>query len=362
MTMTASDMNRLLNTAIKRGVSDIHLTVNRPPTVRINGRLASLKAPPLTNDDIQVLTKAIANEHHQQQLQENGGCDFGFSFENKARFRVSLFRQKGVYGIVLRLIANQIRSLDTIGLPHHIKTILTKQKGIVLVTGPTGSGKTTTLAAMVDYINSEMDRHILTIEDPIEFYHPHKKSIVNQREVGVDVGSFAEAVRRGLRQDPDVILVGEMRDLETIRAALQAAETGHLVLATLHTTGAANTINRIVDAFPANEKEQVRVQVATGTEAVISQLLLPTIKGDSRVAAFEIMLATDAIRHKIRDNKIHTISSDIQINSQKGMILMDDCLFDLFMAKQITHTEAMRYAIDPDSLARKIQEQKAKKQ
>lgn len=362
MTMSSADMNRLLNTVVNRGVSDLHLTVNRPPTVRMAGRLISLKSPPLTNDDVQVLMKAITSETHQQALQENGGTDFGFSFEGKARFRVSLFRQRGNLCIVLRLVPNEILSLEAIGLPHHIKTLLTKQKGIILVTGPTGSGKTTTLAAMIDYINREMDRHILTIEDPVEFYHPHATSIVNQREVGVDVPSFSEAIKRGLRQDPDVVMIGEMRDLETIAAAIQAAETGHLVLATLHTTGAANTINRIIDAFPANEKDQIRVQLAAGLQSVISQLLIPRATGKGRAAAFEIMMSNDAIRHKIRDNKIHTIDSDIQTSSSKGMILMDDCLFDLFTGGTISHTDAMRYAVDPDQLAQKIQHHKAQMQ
>ncbi|MGE4159712.1 MAG: type IV pilus twitching motility protein PilT [Planctomycetota bacterium] len=360
MVMTPVDMNRLLQTVVNRGISDLHLAVGRPPPVRMHGRLVSLKIPPLTNDDMQVLMKSITSEQHQQSLREIGGTDFGFSFEGKARFRVSLYRQKNLISMVLRLVPNEILNLDKIGLPHHVKTLLTKQKGLILVTGPTGSGKTTTLAAMIDYVNREMDHHLLTIEDPIEFYHDHKKCIVTQREVGVDVGSFSEAIRRGLRQDPDVIMIGEMRDPETIHAALLAAETGHLVMATLHTTGSAHTINRIIDAFPANEKEQVRVQLAQNLVAVVSQLLLPRADGQGRVAAFEIMMRNDAIAHKIRDNKVHTIESDIQTSSQKGMILMDDCLFDLYTSGVINHSEAMRVAMDPEALAQKIQQHKAK--
>jgi len=357
--MTVNDMNRLLNTVVNRNASDLHLSVGRPPSVRMNGRLISLKADPLTNEDMQVFMKSIASEKHQEDLREAGSVDFGFSFEDKARFRVSLFKQRGNIGLVLRLIPNEILPLEKVGLPHHIKTLLTRTKGLILVTGPTGSGKSTTLAGMIDYINVEMDRHIITVEDPIEFYHEHKKSIITQREVGKDVTTFAEAIRRALRQDPDIILVGEMRDLETISAAISAAETGHLVMATLHTTGAAKTINRIIDAFPSNEQEQIRTQLSMNVLAVISQLLIPK-EPKGRVAAFEIMMMTDAIGHKIRENKIHTIASDIQTASSRGMILMDDCLFDLFTAGVISHTEIMRWAIKPETLAIKVQEHRAR--
>jgi twitching motility protein PilT len=356
--MTVNDMNRLLNTVVNRDASDLHLAVGRPPSVRMSGRLISLKAAPLTNEDMQVFMKSIADEKHQESLRETGSVDFGFSFEDKGRFRVSLFKQRGNTGLVLRLIPKDIVPLDKIGLPHHIKTLLTKTKGLILVTGPTGSGKSTTLAAMIDYINVEMDRHIITVEDPIEFYHNHKKCIITQREVGKDVTSFEEAIRRALRQDPDIILVGEMRDLETIRSAISAAETGHLVMATLHTTGAAKTINRIIDAFPSNEQEQIRTQLSMNVMAVISQLLVPR-QPKGRVAAFEIMMMNDAIAHKIRENKIHTIASDIQTSSNQGMILMDDCLFDLFTSGVISHTDAMRWAIKGEQLAVKIQEHRA---
>ena len=268
-------IDRLLDTVIRQSASDLHLCVGRKPTLRLNGTLRNLDTKVLDSDDCVALMKAITPERAQQELQEEGGCDFGFAYGTEARFRVAVFRQRGDVSIALRLIPNQLLTFEQIGLPPICKELIRRPRGLFIVTGPTGSGKTTSLATMIDYVNDNLDRHIVTAEDPIEYYHYHKKSIVNQREVGVDVPSFSEALRRVLRQDPDVILVGEMRDLETIEAAIRAAETGHLVFATLHTTGAAGTINRIIDAFPANQQAQVRVQLSVTLICVLSQVLLP---------------------------------------------------------------------------------------
>jgi twitching motility protein PilT len=299
--------------------------------------------------------KAITPERCQQELKEKGGCDFGFAFEKKARFRTAVFMQKGNVGITLRLIPSKLLSFDEIGLPPSTKNLLFRPRGMILVTGPTGSGKTTTLATMLDFINIENDCHIITIEDPIEYYHDHKKSIINQREIGVDVGSFSEAIRRGLRMDPDVMLVGEMRDLDTIGAAITAAETGHLVFGTLHTTGAARTINRIVDAFPVEQQEQIRAQLSTALLAVVSQALLPKADGGV-IAAFEIMIINSAIEHLIRENQTHKITSAIQTGAQQGMILLDDFLYNLFIQKKITYQTMMAAAQNPPDLEQKIKE------
>jgi twitching motility protein PilT len=300
--------------------------------------------------------KAITPERIQQEHKEKGGGDFGFAFEKKARFRVAVYMQKGQVGIALRLIPNKLLSFDEIGLPPSTKNLLFRPRGLILVTGPTGSGKTTTLATMIDFINMEQDCHIITIEDPIEYYHDHKKSVLTQREIGVDVGGFSEAIRRALRMDPDCILVGEMRDLETIQTAITAAETGHLVFGTLHTTGAARTINRMVDAFPVDQQEQIRAQLSTALLAVVSQALLPKAEGSGVVAAFEIMMITDAIAHNIRENQTHKITSSIQTGAKDGMILLDDFLYNLFLQKKITYQTMMSAAQNPADLEQKIKE------
>lgn len=350
------EINQLLQLIVDRGGSDLHLTVGRPPVIRLHGHMRTLNTPSLTPDDTVSLMKSISSERAQQELNEKGGADFGFAFGDKARFRVAIFKQRGSVGIVLRQIPNKILSFDELGLSHSIKNLLLKPRGMVLVTGPTGSGKTTTLASMIDFINTEHDRHIITVEDPIEYYHPHKKSIMTQRELGVDVGSFAEALRRSLRMDPDVILVGEMRDLETIQAAITAAETGHLVFATLHTTGAAKTVDRIIDAFPQEQQEQIRVQLSTSIVAVISQLLISRADQAGVVAAFEIMIANAAISNLIRENKTFRIDSAIQTSRKYGMILLDDSLFDLFIAKKITYANMIQLAQDPTALQQKVKE------
>ncbi|GIW71373.1 MAG: twitching motility protein PilT [Planctomycetota bacterium] len=349
-------IEKLLELVLERGASDLHLTVGAPPVLRIDGRLRPVQTAPLTAEDTAALMRALASERSQLSVAERGGADFGFSFGERARFRVSVLRQRGTIGLVLRLIPSRFLSFEELGLPDSVRSVLFKTRGLVLVTGPTGSGKTTTLASMVDTINSTVDRHILTIEDPIEYQHTHKRSIITQREVGVDVDGFAEAIRRGLRQDPDVILVGEMRDLETISAAITAAETGHLVLATLHTIGAAETIHRIVDAYPAGQQAQVRAQLSTALECVISQVLLPRASGGGRLAAFEIMVRTPAIGHLIRENRIHQIDNEIQTGGRHGMQLLDDHLLQLFVAQQVTYADVMERARNPADLQARIKE------
>ncbi len=338
--MATIHIDRLLETVIKQDASDLHLTVGRPPVIRLHGHLRSLETKVLGSEDTVALMKAITPERGQQELQEEGGTDFGFAFGDGARFRVSVFKQKGNVAIVLRLIPSRIMTFEQIGLPAICRALCRRPRGMFLVTGPTGCGKTTTLATMLDYINSNLDRHIVTVEDPIEYYHNHKKSLLNQREVGVDVPSFGEALRRVLRMDPDVILVGELRDLETIEAAVRAAETGHLVFSTLHTTGCQGTITRIIDAFPHEQQEQIRVQLSTNLLATLSQALLPRIpKG--MVAAYEFMVTTPAIANLIRENKTFRIDSAIQTGKKFGMQLLDEHLWTLYEGGQISSEDCV---------------------
>lgn len=338
-------MNDLLELMVEQGASDLHLQVGQPPTLRLSGGMVPIDGPALTPLDTEKLMLSITPDNHQQGVKLNGGSDFGFAYQEKARLRVSILRAKGNYGLVLRQIPNKMFSLREIGLPDKVRELLYRPRGLILVTGPTGSGKSTTLASMVNYINETRDGHIITIEDPIEYYHPHKHCIVTQREVGVDVPSFSEAIRRALRQDPDIILVGEMRDLETIEAAISAAETGHLVFGTLHTNGAAKTIDRIVDAFPANMKDMIRTQLASSIVAVISQVLCRKI-GGGRIAGYEIMVNTNSIAALIRENKTFRISSDIQTGANLGMITMDSHLMSLVNRELVTPDEALDKAQD----------------
>ena len=355
------EMNELLQLAVDEGASDLHLPVGSPPLLRINGRLRPLDAAALTADDTERLMQSISSPDHQQKLREQGGTDFGFGFGEAARFRVSIFKQKGSVGIVLRLIPSKLMTLEEIGLPAQVKELLFRPRGLVLVTGPTGSGKSTTLASMINVINMERDCHIVTIEDPIEYYHDHKRSIITQRERGVDVATFEEAIRRGLRQDPDVILVGEMRDLETMSAAISAAETGHLVFATLHTTGAARTVDRIVDAFPTDQQDQIRTQLSVGIAAVISQLLLVRADRPGRVAAFEVMISTSAIQSLVRDNKTFRITSEIQTGAKRGMVTLDAHLMALYEAGQIHYEDLITKAQDSEAILAKLREPAGKK-
>jgi len=351
-----ADISRLLDAVVKYDASDLHLAVGKPPTLRVRGEMRNLGSTTLTPEDTTALMKSITPERIQQQLGEHGGGDFGFAFGEVARFRVSVFKQKGVVGVVLRLIPSKLRSFEEIGLPPVIKDLCLRPRGLVLVTGPTGSGKTTTLATMIDFINTERPDHIITIEDPIEYFHKHKRCNVTQRELGVDVPSFPEALKRALRQDPDVILVGEMRDLDTIATAITAAETGHLVFATLHTTGSAETINRIVDAFPTNQQAQIRTQLAATLIAVISQELMPTADGKGRTAAFELMFVNDPIKALIRKGETFKINSHIQTAGKEGMILLDEFLFNLWTVQKITYNEMMRRSQEPEMLERKVRE------
>ncbi len=346
-------IDKLLQTVVNRNASDLHIAVGQPPVLRLHGRLVKLETKVLEPEDTVGLMKSISPERCQQELQEVGGSDFGFAFGDQARFRVSIFKQRGNVGMVLRQIPNKLLSMDQLGTPPVMKKLIMRPRGLVLVTGPTGSGKSTTLAACIDYLNDNCDHHIITIEDPIEFYHYHKKSTVNQREIGVDVPSFAEAIRRALRQDPDVILVGEMRDLETIEAAITAAETGHVVFGTLHTTGAQGTVNRIIDVFPTNQQEQIRVQLSTAIIGILSQALLPKI-GGGRVAAYEMLVVVPAIANLIRENKTYRINSSIQTGHKLGMQLLDEHMFKLWKEGLVEEHEVLIKANNAEELAARI--------
>ncbi len=354
--MATLNMDRLLSACVSQGASDLHIVVGRPPVLRIDGSLRSLETKVLEPDDTTALMKSITPDKNQQELQEEGGTDYGFAYGDQARFRVSVFRQKGVLSIVLRRIPTNIMTFEEIGLPKICAALCRRPRGMFLVTGPTGCGKTTTLATMINYINENLDRHIITIEEPIEYYHSHKKSIINQRAVGMDVPSFGEALRRILRQDPDVILVGELRDLETIESAVRAAETGHLVFATVHTTSAAGTVTRLIDVFPVDQQEQIRIQLSSNLIAVLSQALCPLATGRGRVAAYEFMVVTPAIANLIRENKTYRIDSSIQTGKKLGMQLLDEHLWRLYDSGRINLLEMLDKSRQPGALQDKANE------
>jgi len=348
-------MSDLLHLMVSEGGSDLHVRVGVPPAMRLHGILQKVDGPALTNETSEELMRSITSDDSIQEVREKGGADFAFAFGELARFRVSVFKEKGRFAMVLRQIPTTLLTFEQIGLPPSVKELLYKPRGMVLVTGPTGSGKSTTLASMIDIINIERDdAHIITIEDPIEFYHNHKNAIITQREIHVDVPSFGESLRRALRQDPDVILVGEMRDLETIEAAITAAETGHLVFGTLHTTGAAKTIDRVVNAFPTNQQNTIRIQLSTVLESVISQLLCPRADKPGRVAVFEIMNRTPSIAALIRDNKTYRINSDIQTGAKYGMVNLDSYLLEKYQAGLIAEDEVITKAQDPGTIMDKL--------
>ena len=350
-------MSDLLQLVVSEGAADLHLRANVPPVIRLHGVLHRVEGPSLKPEDTEELMRSITSEDHIQHTREAGGADFAFAFGDVARFRVSVFKEKGNFGMVLRQIPSKLLSYEQIGLPESVKELLHKPRGLVLVTGPTGSGKSTTLASMLNIVNETREEvHLITIEDPIEYYHKHKKALITQREVHVDVPNFAEALRRALRQDPDMILVGEMRDLETIEAAVSAAETGHLVFGTLHTTGAAKTIDRLVNAFPQSQQETIRIQLSTVLVAVISQILIPRVDKPGRVAAFEIMINTPSIAALIRDNKTFRIQSDIQTGAKYGMVTLDSFLLDKYMAGMIAREEVITKSQDSISILAKLQE------
>jgi twitching motility protein PilT len=346
-------IDKLLTTVIGLKASDLHISVGQPPVVRHHGRMRRLDTKTLDNDDTTGLMKSITPDRCQQELQEKGGSDFAIEFKDGVRFRVAIFKQKGSIGMVLRRIPNKFLTFEEIGMPEAIKRLITRPRGLLLVTGPTGSGKTTSLASMINFINDNYDRHVVTLEDPIEYFHNHKKCTVNQREIGVDVPSFSEGIRRALRMDPDVILVGEMRDLETIHAAIEAAETGHVVFATLHTSSASSTINRIIDVFPKEQQDQVRTQLSTALIGVLSQTLMPR-RGEGLVAAYEMMVVTPAIQNLIRENKTYRIDSSIQTGRKDGMFLLDEMLFKLWRGGVVEKEEVLLKSSKAAELANRI--------
>lgn len=340
------DVKLLMDLCFEQGGSDLHLSVGRPPVLRLKGGMVDLEGSKLTPEDTRAMAEQILPERCLKELEECGSTDYGYAHGDKCRFRVAVLTQKGHIGVVMRLIPHQLLSFEQIGLPEQVRALLTLHRGLVLVTGPTGSGKTTTLATMIDWVNENRDVHIITIEDPIEYYHEHHKSMVTQREVGTDTTSFAEAMRRALREDPDVILLGEMRDLETTSAAISAAETGHLVFGTLHTTGSARTVDRIIDQYPTNQQEQIRSQLSVALVAVISQILLPTADGRGRVAAFEVMLMNPAIENHIRKKETFKIPSVLQTSRRAGNMLLDESLVALYRAGRITKEVMLDRACD----------------
>ncbi len=351
--MASISMEKLLATVIQIKASDLHISVGQPPVVRHQGRMRKLDAKALDNDDTTGLMKSITPDRCQQELQQRGGSDFAIEYTDGVRFRVAVFKQKGTVGMVMRRIPSTFLTFEQLRTPEAIRGLIVRPRGLLLVTGPTGSGKTTSLASMINFINDNYDRHVITLEDPIEYFHKHKKCTVNQREIGIDCPDFKEGIRRALRMDPDVILVGEMRDLETIRAALEAAETGHLVFGTLHTSGAASTIDRVVTVFPENEQDQIRTQLAGSLIGVLSQALLPK-KPEGLVAAYEMMVVTPAIRNLVRENKTYRIDSSVQTGRKHGMFLLDDSLFRLWKEGQCEKEEVLLKSSRPNELAAKI--------
>ncbi len=346
-------IDKLLATVIQLKASDLHITVGQPPVIRHSGRMRRLDTKSLEPEDTTSLMKSITPDRCQQELQEKGGSDFAIEFTDGYRFRVAVFKQRGNIGLVLRRIPSMFLTFDQLRMPDAIKRLITRPRGLLLVTGPTGSGKTTSLASMMNFINDNYDRHMITLEDPIEYYHKHKKCTVNQREIGVDVPDFKEGIRRALRMDPDIILVGEMRDLATIHAAIEAAETGHVVFGTLHTSGASSTINRIIDVFPKEQQDQIRTQLSTALIGVLSQALLPK-KPEGVIAAYEMMVVTPAIQNLIRENKTYRIDSSIQTGRKHGMFLLDESLFKLWKDGLVEKEEALLRAAKPADLAAKI--------
>ena len=351
----AATMHDLLTIMIERGASDLHITTGTAPQIRLHGKLTPLtQFERLTPQDTQRLAYSVLNEGQKQKFEEDNELDLSFGIQGLARFRCNVYRQRGAVAAAIRVIPIKIRSFDELGLPAVVEQLADRPKGLILVTGPTGSGKSTTLAAMVDKINNERTEHIMTIEDPIEFVHHHKKCLVNQREVFSDTQSFKNALKYILRQDPDVVLIGEMRDMDTFEAALQIAETGHLTLGTLHTNSCAQTINRIIDVFPTSQQSQVRAQLSLVLEGVLSQQLIPTADGRGRAMALEIMVTTPAIRNLIREEKIHQIYSAMQAGQKFGMQTMNQSLIELVQKRQISREEALNRSMQPEELSQLV--------
>lgn len=347
-------IEEMLQIAKEAGASDVHITVGVPPKMRVNGKLITMDFGKLLPDDTRQLLKEIMNEKQLTYFEEQGEHDMSFSIPNLGRYRVNAYKQRGSVAIALRLVGTRVPSAEELGVPDSVIDLYQRKRGLVLVTGPTGSGKSTTLAAIIDKINNHRECHVITLEDPIEYLHQHKLSMVNQREIGLDSLSYANALRAALREDPDVLLVGEMRDFETISVAITAAETGHLVLSTLHTIGAASTVDRVIDVFPPHQQQQVRVQFANVLEAVISQQLIPRADDRGRVAAFEVLHANQAVRNLIRENKSHQLKTVMQTNRKTGMITMDEAIEQLYLDKKITREMALQFARDPDALKNKL--------
>ncbi|MEX0717564.1 MAG: type IV pilus twitching motility protein PilT [Planctomycetaceae bacterium] len=355
--MATVQIDKLLELVVQQGCSDLHITTGQPPVVRLHGRLVRLETKLLEASDTAALMKSITPERNQQELQEQGGTDFGFAYGTRARFRVAVFKQRGHIAMVLRQIPTDFLTFEQLGLPSICQELIQRPRGLFLVTGPTGSGKTTTLASMINWLNNNLGHHIITLEDPIEYYHNHNKCTINQREIGVDVPSFSEALIRGLRMDPDVILVGEMRDLKTIESAITAAETGHIVFGTLHTSSAQNTVDRIIDVFPTNQQEQIRTQLANSIIAVLSQALLPR-KPKGLVAAYEMLVVTPAIANLIREGKTFRITSSIQTGRKYGMQLLDDALFDLWQKGLCDERDIIAKSNQPGELRTRLERAK----
>lgn len=336
------------------GASDVHLTVGLPPKMRVNGSLLSMQYQELTAEDTQEAAAHVMGRDRLDQLMEEGEYDLAYSIPGKGRYRVNIYRQREAMALAFRLVAAQVPSPESLGIPSSIIDLYQRKRGLVLVTGPTGSGKSTTLAGIIDKVNEYRDAHVITLEDPIEYMHPHKRSMVNQREIGIDTKSYANALRAALREDPDVILVGEMRDYETISVAITAAETGHLVLSTLHTIGAASTVDRVIGVFPPHQQQQIRVQLSNVLEAIISQQLIPRIDGGGRVAAFEVLHANTAIRNLIREGKSHQMANIMQTSRRLGMITMDEAILQLVREGKITRQMAVDFAQDPEAMENKF--------
>ena len=350
-----SRIEDILREAKDNGASDVHITVGLPPKMRLNGKLVAMdKYEKMTPADTSQIADEVMNEKQREHLEENGQHDMSFSIPGVGRYRLNVFRQRGSIAMVFRVVATQIPSADSLGIPDTVIDLYNRKRGLVLVTGPTGSGKSTTLASIIDMINNNREAHVITLEDPIEFTYQHRMSIVNQREIGTDSNSYANALRAALREDPDVILVGEMRDLETISTAITAAETGHLVLSTVHTIGASNTVDRLIDVFPPHQQQQIRIQLASVIEAIISQQLIPSNDGVTRYAAFEVLHVNSAVRNLIREGKSHQLITIMQTNRKMGMITMDDAIIQMYKDQKISREMAIQFAQDPDNMQMKM--------
>lgn len=347
-------VEQILSTAKKAGASDVHITVGLPPKMRVNGRLITMEGDRLLPPDTMEMAIRVMNDKQKAHFEEKGEVDMSYAIAGEGRYRVNVFKQRGSIAMAFRLVDTVVPSPEVLGVPESVVDLYQKKRGLILVTGPTGSGKSTTLAAIIDKINKNRDAHVITLEDPIEYLHQHDMSIVNQREIGLDTMSYANALRAALREDPDVILVGEMRDFETISVAITAAETGHLVLSTLHTIGAASTVDRVIDVFPPHQQQQIRVQLANVLEAVISQQLIPTADGKGRVAAFEVLHSNSAVRNLIREGKTHQLLSVMQTNRKAGMLIMDDAIMSLYSQYKIDREMAIQFAQDPENMRNKI--------